>query len=373
MSDVVVSAFTPDVSSGQGLRTYGLVRALAALGPVELLYVPFGADEPAAEYGAAAGVSLRPVRSSRGARRTAAYARALAGGVPDGFARGVSAELARAADRRVASGEVGRLIADGPVAAATLLPLLDRRELTYNAHNIESSFRHRIGSMSHFGRRRLERFERRLLERVAEAWMASPADVEMARALAPGTAVRYVPNVVDVARIEPASSRGDGVLFIGDFRYPPNRAGLDYLTREVMPLLWRERPEAILRVVGRGLEDRPSADRRVSHLGFVADLSAAYAQAACVAIPLLAGGGSPLKFVEALAYGSSVVATPTAAAGLEARSPDHYLEASDAPTFAASLAELLGGEHPELGTRARQLALTSYSIESLSERLAGRR
>ena len=34
-------------------------------------------------------------------------------------------------------------------------------------------------------------------------------------------------------------------------------------------------------------------------------------------VPLREGGGSPLKFVEALAYGLPVVATPLAAAGLE--------------------------------------------------------
>ena len=374
MSELLVSAFTPDVASGQGLRTYGVARALAALGPVELLYVPFGGDRPAAEYENVSGLSLRRVESGRGAGRLLAYGRALAAGVPDGFARGASAELAHAVEDRFRAIGAGRVIADGPVAAAALLPLFGRHAVVYNAHNLESAFRHRIAAMNRRSRRRLERFERGLIERAAETWMASPADVDAARALAPGATIRYVPNVVDVARIGPAQPSGGGerVLFVGDFRYPPNVDGLRYLTGEVMPRLWRELPGARLSVVGRGLESSPSEDPRVEHRGFVPTLASVYSEADCVAIPLLAGGGSPLKFVEALAYGSAVIATPIAAAGLEATPDVHYLEGADAAGFARSIARVLRGGRPDLGARARALAESAYSIESLSARLAQR-
>ena len=46
----------------------------------------------------------------------------------------------------------------------------------------------------------------------------------------------------------------------------------------------------------------------------------------CAIVPLLQGGGTPLKFVEALAYGLPVVATPRAAAGLGVDG-EHYLRA----------------------------------------------
>jgi len=36
----------------------------------------------------------------------------------------------------------GRVIADGPVAATALAPLARRRPVIYNAHNLESGFRH---------------------------------------------------------------------------------------------------------------------------------------------------------------------------------------------------------------------------------------
>jgi glycosyltransferase involved in cell wall biosynthesis len=86
-------------------------------------------------------------------------------------------------------------------------------------------------------------------------------------------------------------------------------------------------------------------------------------------IPLLSGGGSPLKFVEALAYGSAIVATPAAARGIEAQAGRDYLEAADPQGFAAAVASVLRGERPDLRRSARELAEDRYSIESLRARL----
>ena len=370
MRDLLVSAFTPTLSSGQGLRTYGIVKALAGLGPVDLLYAVFGADEPAAEYETVAGLRMIPVHPTRGGRRIVSYARALADGVPDVFARGSSAELTELAEDLASAQGRGRVIADGPVAGASLRELATRRAVTYNAHNLESSFRHLIGPTSGRARRRLERFEARLIGSCDEVWMASRADVVAARELVPGARLRYVPNVVDTTRIRPTSdSTEQVVLFVGDFTYAPNVQGLDYLEAAVLPALWDRLPTARVEVAGRGLDERAGSDPRLSYLGFVPDLDEAYARAGCVVIPLLSGGGSPLKFVEALAYGSAIVATPVAARGIEARAGRDYLEASDPQDFTDEVAAVLLGERSDLRRNARELAEDRYSIESLQERL----
>ncbi len=136
--DLVVTSLTPTLASGTGLRTYGVVAALARHRPVDVAYVVHGADTPAPEYGGLENVNTLPLSASRGLRRGWAYARARSRGVPDDLARGVSPELAGAADS-VPSGD--RLIADGPVVAAALLPLAGRRGAVYLAHNLESGFR----------------------------------------------------------------------------------------------------------------------------------------------------------------------------------------------------------------------------------------
>ncbi len=373
MSDLVVSAFTPALGSGQGLRTYGIVRALAEAGPVDLLHAEFGAGAPSPEYALLPDVTLHPVKPSRGARRSLAYAAALLRGTPDDWARGASPELARAAAELAGRPETGRVVADGPVVAAMLLPLARRRPAIYNAHNLESAFRAGVEGGGERATRRMERFERSLLAAYEETWMASPPDVAGALALLPGASVRYVPNVVDVSAIVPVAprrDRGRRVLFLGDFTYEPNRQGFRFLAREVMPRLWERRPDAILAVAGRGLEADAGLDRRIELLGYVDDLPATYATADCAAVPLLSGGGSPLKFVEALAYALPVVATPVAAQGLEAEAGRDYLPAEGAEEFAAALGRALDGAAADVGAAGRSLAEREYSIESLARRLS---
>ncbi len=345
------------------MRSCSVIAALAQLGPVEVAYVPFGGDEPAADIAADARIALHRVEPSRGALRLVTAVVAAAHGATIDFARAASPELVRAA--RSAPGGA-RLVVDGPTAAAAVLPLRRSRDAVYVAHNLENSFR---------GTPALRRFERRILRGFGESWLPTHADIEGARLLAgPDLSLRHVPNVVDVRAIPVSGSRPGrrNTLFVGDFTYEPNREGLAYLVERVMPLVWRELPDATVDVAGRGIE-RPPADPRVRVLGFVDSLDDAYAGADAVAVPLLTGGGSPLKFVEALARGVPVVSTTHAAALIEAGSAgEHFLAAPDAEGFAAALVSLLRGEHPQLGERARALAERHFSIEALAEALSRR-
>lgn len=363
MRDLIVTAATPNVKSGSGLRTYGVAAALARSREVEVDYVDFGWAAPAPEYMALDSVTLRAMHASRGLGRLASYGRARLSGVPDSFARGVSPELLRAA---VDSLPDVRVIADGPLPAAALLRLARTRPMVYLAHNLESGFRPDGAS--------LRSFERSVLRTFAETWMATRADEAGGLRLAGEQArTRYVPNVLDVDRIAPVTPAGTGrIVFVGDFKYPPNRTGLAFLTDEVLPLVWNRHPNLQVGVVGRGLSDPPS-DPRIDVLGFVDDLRAEYARSDAVVVPLVEGGGSPLKFVEALAYALPVVATEHAGALIEeGRAGTHFLAAADATTFAEALDVVLRdpARGRQLGRAGRELAAAHYSVSALAERLA---
>ncbi|HXS47073.1 MAG TPA: glycosyltransferase family 4 protein [Solirubrobacterales bacterium] len=361
------------LDSGRARRTYGVVRALAAQAPVDVVYGAFGAAEPDATYADLAGVRLHRVERPGVLSRGPAYLSARLKGVPDDFARGVWPNIAsRTAQLAQGPGPV-RVIAEGPIAAAALLPFASRHPAIYCAHNLESSFRHRLGEEG-MPQRSLKRFEGLLLERYAESWMVSRADMEGATALAPEARLRLVPNVVDVAAIEPVAPRSGerSVLFLADLSYEPNQEALRLLLDEAMPSLWREAPDVRLVVAGKGSDKVEPADPRVEARGFVPELRDLYEAAGCVAVPLLEGGGSPLKFVEALAFAIPIVATPRAAAGLEVAAGEHYVEAEAAGgPFARGLLAALDPEigNP-LGRAGRELAEREYSIEALERRLA---
>jgi glycosyltransferase involved in cell wall biosynthesis len=368
MRDLLVSTHTPVLRSGRALRTYGVARALAGGGGLDLLYTNFEGTEPDAAFSAIPGIEFHEVRTSRGPRRLLSYAKARMARVPITVARGVSPDLAAQTARLAALPDRGRVVADGPLAATTLARLARKRAIIYNAHNFESGFRHELGIPRSGSPRTLMAFERGLLARASESWMVSEADLAAAHRLCPSAQLRYVPNVVDVAAIEPLAPpvAERRAMFVANFGYKPNQTGLRFLLEEVFPRVWSELPDATLTLIGAGLEQAPSSDPRIETLGFVDDLRAAYAQASCAVVPLLQGGGTPLKLIEALAYGLPVIATPRAVAGLNLRHGEHCLVADGGQEFADALVQILRNGSPEIARAGRRLVEECYSIEALS-------
>jgi polysaccharide biosynthesis protein PslH len=371
--DLYIIGYAPTLGTGRAMRSFTCVKALAMLGPVDLAYVPLDGDEPSPEYQRIENIEFHKIIPSRGLRRAATYASKRLQGVPAICCRGTSPEVIEAGEALASIPGRGRVVVDGAAAATALMPMARRRPVIYNAHNIESE---RPGYRS-LSRLEIRRYERRLLKVAAESWMVSYADVKSARELVPTARLRYVPNAVDVAAIRPREGAhgdrrivGKSLLMVADFRYPPNRSGRDFLVQSVLPLVWHSMPEVRLTLVGRGLEDWRSPDPRIEVAGFVDDLAPVYAASDCVVVPLIEGAGTPLKFVEALAYGIPIVATPFAANGLEVIPDRHYREGSDKASFAQGVLDVLRNGTPEKAAEARRLAEAEYSIEALAKRIA---
>jgi glycosyltransferase involved in cell wall biosynthesis len=373
MNSLVVTPYTPDRRSGRGNRTVSIIRALALLGKVEVAYVEFDGSEPDTALVQDSAIELRKITPSRGFTRAFLYRRARARGVPKDFASGLSrellAELASSGNERF-----DRIIADGPTAAAALLLLAKKRRISYNAHNLESTLRSQLGVWSNKALDELASFERRLFETAHESWLPSIRDLEGAAELAPEARLRLIPNVVDVAAITPVRTpASQRALFVADYSYQPNRHSARFLITEVMPRVWKRVPQARLMLVGRGLALTGELDPRIELHGFVANLPGVYAAGGCALVPLLESGGSPLKLIEAMAYGVPIVATPLAAGGVDGlHCGVHYLEGDGADGFAAAVVRALSGRAGKIGAAARALAESEYSIEALARRLSRR-
>jgi glycosyltransferase involved in cell wall biosynthesis len=183
--------------------------------------------------------------------------------------------------------------------------------------------------------------------------------------------VHVVPNGVDTALFpfaEPAE-RPARVVFVGNLGYFPNVDAAGWFARQVLPLVVAARPGVTLSLVGarpaRAVRQLARRDPHVTLVGPVPEVRSHLAAAAVAVAPLRAGSGQQLKILEAMAAGTPVVATTTAAAGLEAVPGEHLLVADDPAAFSAHVVRLLDDSslRVAMARRARRLVEERYSWE----------
>ena len=166
----------------------------------------------------------------------------------------------------------------------------------------------------------------------------------------------------------------DSLLFVGNFRHPPNEQALDFFIDNVLPLVRRERPTAHLTVIGAhappGLESRLRRPG-VSFLGPVEDIREAFSRYAVFVCPILSGSGVRVKLLEAFAAGMPVVSTKLGAEGLLEDNNDFLLVADAAAEFAAGVVDLLADPQKASGmaARARREVERYWDMKVLTERL----
>ncbi|WP_353082592.1 glycosyltransferase [Tessaracoccus lapidicaptus] len=134
------------------------------------------------------------------------------------------------------------------------------------------------------------------------------------------------------------------VLLVGFMARPENLEALTWFLKEVWPHVRARVTNAELHVVGKAMphdvSERVAPTPGVVLRGFVDDLSAEYAAANVVVVPLMHGAGVKFKTVEALLAGVPVVTTPIGAEGIGGPELFHG-HTDDADTFAQAVASAL--------------------------------
>lgn len=195
---------------------------------------------------------------------------------------------------------------------------------------------------------RLRRAELEIFGRVDCVMTPSAVEADIIRRLVPDVRVQVVPAYFYPARSARSRDQAecaacDGVLFVGGFKHPPNVDAAVWLVREIMPIVWRRRPETRLTVVG----DNPTeavlalAGTRVEVTGFVPDLAPLLARARLCAAPLRYGAGVKGKIVTALQAGVPVVTTAIGNEGIQLRDGEDVLLGETPDALADAMLRLL--------------------------------
>jgi glycosyltransferase involved in cell wall biosynthesis len=376
--------------NGGKLRATGLARALSHFAEVDAVGFRVPGDPEPLQTTAqlAAYRQLYPVRMEWGAARAVNFAAELRRGSSLRSARFRSAVY----QRRVAA-----LVATGCYTAVQVeelsmlrnLPPLPAVPIVYSAHNVESELSHRLfhihggvtASLAPMERRRAAEEERRALATARLCLVVSDDDRRALESLTAPHAcpIHIVPNGVDDG-VAPApagasaTTRPHEAVFVACFAWRPNAEGAYWFLSQVLPRLRRTGDHVRVRFVGSGLDGALAAAIKRAGCAAAADVPdpLPYLHAARAAIvPLLSGGGTRLKILEAWAAGVPVVSTRVGAAGLDCVDGEDAMICCDPESFAAALRRLLDDNALHAHLRENGLRRASFlRWSSLAPRLA---
>jgi glycosyltransferase involved in cell wall biosynthesis len=188
--------------------------------------------------------------------------------------------------------------------------------------------------------------------------------------------VHVIPNGVDCTTFRPglAEPQSGTLIFSGSLGYRENYEAMRFFLDRVYPWIHRQHPGAHLRITGSvtglDLRDLRLDGHSVELTGFVEDIRQEIAAAWVAVVPILSGGGTRIKILEAMALGTPVVATTKGAEGLNVEDGYHILIADQPQDFANQVGRLL--TEPDLRhrliTHARRLVEQDYDWGEIGAR-----
>jgi sugar transferase (PEP-CTERM/EpsH1 system associated) len=220
--------------------------------------------------------------------------------------------------------------------------------------------------------------ERRFARRFDYCTATTRAEWQTLASYGVDTPSDWFPNGVDSEYFTPAqaSYRNDTIAFVGRMDYYPNQQAVQWFCDEVLPGVQRARPDVRLAIVGADpspaicrLAERPG----ITVTGSVDDVRPHVTRAALTVAPLAIARGTQNKMLESMAMGVPVIASRTAAGGVDAVASEHLLVADGAEQFIAAVARVLGdpAERARLAMAGRARVLSHHAWSASMRRLDG--
>ena len=221
-------------------------------------------------------------------------------------------------------------------------------------------------------------WEKHVWKRASRVIAVSKDDASVIRkSVGPDVPVSVVSNGVDVSsfRFEMKKSGGAPVfLFVGSFTWMQNRDAAQWLVKSIWPMLEKQFPGAVLRIVGRSMPTKLRklvVNTRVTLLEHVENIEDEFHNAHVLIAPIRIGGGTSFKILEAMASGLPVVTTTLGAAGLNVTHGKELLIANtdDELVEAVSLFTRFPKKRIEIAQNARKTIERDYAWDNIAKAL----
>ena len=255
-----------------------------------------------------------------------------------------------------------------------------------NHHNCESAMAHRRAEKEPNPvkkvflwdqARKLERLEERICHQFNVNLVVSDLDARLLHSRNPRMHYHIVENGTDTGYFFPSieEEEPNSLIFAGSLRWYPNISAVSFFAREIWPRLKRACPGVRLYLAGRGpvasMVRWSNEDKDVVLVANPEDMRPWLARAAVFVCPIVDGGGTRLKILDAMAMGKAVVSTTIGCEGLQVTHGDNILVADEPEDFAREIASALQNEalRQQLGTKGRALVERDYSWEAIARQL----
>jgi polysaccharide biosynthesis protein PslH len=205
-----------------------------------------------------------------------------------------------------------------------------------------------------------------------------PSEIEKGyiRELAPGgLQIEVVPHCLEIKdywlenrSIDPAS-----LVFVGSFSHHPNKDGLIFFLKEILPEIKREVPDVVVKIAGSLNGCTPeelTTDPSVQFLGLIPNVKDLVGNSYASIVPIRIGAGTRVKIIESMALGTPVISTSKGAEGLKVKSGKNILIADNPLEFAKQTVQLLHNRNlrDQISVGGLQLVSVEYSTRILKER-----
>ena len=163
------------------------------------------------------------------------------------------------------------------------------------------------------------------------------------------------------------------LLFTGNMSYPPNVDCAQYLSQEIMPLIWEKKPSAQLRLAGANPHQKVAelATEKVIVTGWVDDIREEYAGASIFVAPMRMGTGLQNKLLEAMSMELPCVTSALANNALQAQPDQDVLIGNNAKEVAAQILSLIDDEdrHEAIAKSGKEYVTQHFTWEGTVDQL----
>jgi glycosyltransferase involved in cell wall biosynthesis len=192
-------------------------------------------------------------------------------------------------------------------------------------------------------------------------------DAAYLRSYAHRSNIRPIPIGIDPEHFSPvfdASCATPEVVFVGNYRHPPNVEAAKFLTSTLAPHL----PQLTFVIAGSHLPEDFLKPPNALFPGYVSDTRQLFHPPNTIfAAPLFSGTGQRVKLLEAFAMEAAVVTTSLGAAGFPIVNGEHAIIANTPEEFRSAIATLASSPElrARLGRKARQMMLDRFTWDRI--------